>query len=436
MLQTKYLFPILPKGELFHASTVKVDLNRHLTFLTEDTTDDVRAGLAKLWGTDTDEWSSVNVADTIKRLSTLIAVRVFFGKHLSHDDVFLEHTRKFSLFLTTGSGLLALFTPKVLAWLLGPLLFLPARYSAWRMNRKLIPVIKVRIAQMSSSPPIEPQLNDLLHYHIASALASTSAVDRLPRVMAARLSLILGFAAIPTTYLTMTNVLLNLASPITSSSPRFSPSPSPSSATSPPTLLALRTEASSVLGAAAAAGTTPNHQHQQGHWTRAALLSLPLADSFIKETLRLRPFGGIGLLHQVVAPDGVQLPRHPAITAPRGTWLAVAVGAVQRDEAVWGEAAGEFRPWRFVAGEGRGPGGCSSKLTSASETFLSWSLGRHVCPGRFFAAGVMRMVLAEVVMGYDVKVLEKRPEDVEIGSFLAPPEGVVIEVRRRREVDG
>ncbi|KAL1633289.1 hypothetical protein SLS56_002922 [Neofusicoccum ribis] len=449
MIQSRYSLPAIPKGEIFHASTIKLDINRHLAALTGDIAEEVRAGLEEVWGTNTEEWKSFRVLDTVRQMSIRTSVRIFFGKELSQDKAFLRHADRWSLFLTTGSGLLGIFVPRILKPVLGPVLLLPARYHAWRMNKTLFPLIDDRIAQLSSPSSRRPP-NDILHHHVATALASAEPADRSPALIAARLSLILGFAAIPTTYLALTNTLLNLAS------------------SDPATPSLLRHEAAAIRSRN---NNNNNNNNKNAAWTRVSLLSLVRADSFIKETLRLHPFGGRGLVHEVLAPEGVALPGatgDAGVVAPRGAWLAVPVSAVQRDEEVYGADAAEFRPWRFVApagavaspssssssssssadeetgsaGEGEGGGkdeGLAVKgggMTAASDTFLAFSRGRHVCPGRFLAANVMKLFLAHVALEYDIKPLEKRPENMPVSDFSVPEEKAEIEVRRRKAEDG
>ena len=49
-------------------------------------------------------------------------------------------------------------------------------------------------------------------------------------------------------------------------------------------------------------------------------------------------------------------------------------------------------------------------LVSASSNFLGWGGGKHQCPGRFFAAVEMKMMLAYIVGRFDV-LLEVPDED-------------------------
>jgi len=73
----------------------------------------------------------------------------------------------------------------------------------------------------------------------------------------------------------------------------------------------------------------------------------------------------------------------------------------------------------FIANLGGSGSGTLFKLVTTTPDYLVWGYGRHACSGRFFAVLVLKIVLAHVVLRYDVK-FEKgrdvRPEDV-VGGF-------------------
>ena len=71
---------------------------------------------------------------------------------------------------------------------------------------------------------------------------------------------------------------------------------------------------------------------------------------------------------------------------------------------------------------------------TTSDTFLSFGHGRHACPGRFFAAMEMKLLLAYIVLNYDVKTFDKRPANSFMAGSILPPMKATISVRRRRKV--
>ena len=52
-------------------------------------------------------------------------------------------------------------------------------------------------------------------------------------------------------------------------------------------------------------------------------------------------------------------------------------------------------------------------LVSTQADFVAFGHGAHACPGRFFAAEVLKLMLAHVVMNYDVKLCGDRPKNLE-----------------------
>ena len=73
------------------------------------------------------------------------------------------------------------------------------------------------------------------------------------------------------------------------------------------------------------------------------------------------------------------------------------------------------------------------KLVTTTPDYLVWGYGRHACSGRFFAALLLKLVLAHVVLRYDVKFENGgRPEGVIVGFNRWPnPHGKVL-LRKRQ----
>ena len=78
--------------------------------------------------------------------------------------------------------------------------------------------------------------------------------------------------------------------------------------------------------------------------------------------------------------------------------------------------------------------GARFKLATTTPDYLVWGYGRHACSGRFFAALVLKLVLAHLVLGYDV-TFEKgggvRPADVVVGFNQLPNPHAKILLRKR-----
>lgn len=71
-------------------------------------------------------------------------------------------------------------------------------------------------------------------------------------------------------------------------------------------------------------------------------------------------------------------------------------------------------------------------LVTTSSQFLGWGHGKFACPGRFFAATVMKTLLALVLVNYEIEpLIGARPQNISIGETVIAPRKVTLKVRRR-----
>jgi cytochrome P450 len=70
-------------------------------------------------------------------------------------------------------------------------------------------------------------------------------------------------------------------------------------------------------------------------------------------------------------------------------------------------------------------------LVSTSADYQPFGHGRHACPGRFFAANELKLLLAYMVLNYDIEMLKERPAGRWVGQTSLPNMKATIKVRRR-----
>lgn len=70
-------------------------------------------------------------------------------------------------------------------------------------------------------------------------------------------------------------------------------------------------------------------------------------------------------------------------------------------------------------------------VSTPGDTFLGFGHGKHPCPGRYFAAHEMKLMLAHLVQNYDVERLATRPLQEAIMETKLPSQSTEIRVRRR-----
>lgn len=320
--------------------------------------------------------------------------RVFVRLPLCRDKTYLTLAYRHSMAIAICASIIRVLVPNVLKPIFGPIFALPCRWYAWRCNRYLIPIIKSRCVKIQLSKTDEAAPIDLI-------ISASSAM--------------VNIAAIHNTRITIVHALLDLLS--------YHPP-----ATSPSPLEYIHGEASAVLAS------------HNNIWTRASVAQLHRADSAIRESLRYSTMGGRSSMRQIMPDSGVQLPSGE--TVPQGVWVGLPTGAIHHDAAFYPEPDA-YRPFRFSDERAKLLAESSSSdgqkaleasrfaMTATSHAFLPFSHGRHACPGRFYAAQLLKLLLAELVLRYDLRELEERPKNRVISDLTVPPWEVSIWVRRR-----
>lgn len=290
---------------------------------------------------------------------------------------------------------------------------IPLRYHSYKCTKIMKPDIerrKVALVRTSAEPnySYEPP-NDFLTWSIQSAIASQPPIESQPHVLAARLAIV-NFAANHSSTITATQAIFDIFS--------FD------SAQSYVDLL--RKEAIRALA------------DEGGKWTKAAVGKLLCIDSAIRESQRMSSFdmhvGG----RIVATPDGIQLPNGTVL--PRGSKIATPSHSIHFEASIYPNPK-EYDPLRFSRpstdktsrneSANDSSKGKPLSMVNTSPEFLAFGHGRHACPGRFFAATVLKLLLALLVLDYEVKPFETRPLNLEVGETLLPDPKVKMLVKRR-----
>ncbi|EGS19530.1 cytochrome P450 monooxygenase-like protein [Thermochaetoides thermophila DSM 1495] len=195
-------------------------------------------------------------------------------------------------------------------------------------------------------------------------------------------------------------------------------------AANPHHLPTLRSEIQSVLAC---------HNNE---YTTQALQSLKNLDSLLKESSRLHPPGIGAFTRKVLTP--FTLPSGQTI--PSGVFIEVPQYATNRDPEIFPNPD-EFDPWRFARErekareKGLAEEAAQNQFVSVSPHGLTFGYGRHACPGRFFAANEIKMIVAQVVMGWELKMpdgVQGRWEDLCLGAGIVPDPTKSILMKRFR----
>jgi len=149
-------------------------------------------------------------------------------------------------------------------------------------------------------------------------------------------------------------------------------------------------------------------------WTKQTLLKLKLMDSCMRESNRLHPATLSAVLRvaheDIVLKDGTLIPKGAALTVPN----------TRLTDPNYYPNPHEFNGHRFY-NEGQSSE-AKLQFVTTSDDYLPFGHGKHACPGRFFASNEIKVLLAHLLLQYDLKFPEEqgRPEVKYIGLDRSP----------------
>lgn len=148
------------------------------------------------------------------------------------------------------------------------------------------------------------------------------------------------------------------------------------------------------------------------------LEQLPLLDSFIKETVRLHPLDTCKVSQRIICnpletnsnpPILVAIRRkalgpytftHGSLSIPQGATVCVSASDLMHNEEIYANP-NSFDPTRHLP---KDEDKTQQKFTEVSEHFPVWGYGSLACPGRQHASLVIKMILSELLLRYDLSL--------------------------------
>ncbi|RDW86491.1 cytochrome P450 [Aspergillus mulundensis] len=165
-----------------------------------------------------------------------------------------------------------------------------------------------------------------------------------------------------------------------------------------------------------------------GQWTFNVTKRLHLLDAFLKESLRLFAPEGLAVTRVATSPitlsDGTHI--------PRGTYLSVAGEAMALDNDFYPHAS-EFNPRRFLGDDGK-PVTPESVFHGIEAGNGVWGAGRLTCPGRHFASAMAKIIVASLVIKFDIAfpgTQKEGPRGVEDDCNYVPDLGAMVVLKER-----
>ena len=122
-------------------------------------------------------------------------------------------------------------------------------------------------------------------------------------------------------------------------------------------------------------------------------------------------------------------------TIPRGTLVSASSHNVHFDDKVYEDPL-RFDGFRFSKMREASEKKVGVGMVSSSPVHLPFGHGRHVCPGRYFAAYELKLLFAHILMTYDVKLEIEgvRPPDVWVATTCVPNPKAKVLIRKRANI--
>ncbi|KAI1175261.1 cytochrome P450 [Nemania sp. FL0916] len=394
---------------------VKTDLNAVLENVCEAMNDELGIAIDSHFGTDTKAWKEITLMPTIRMIVAQAATRFTLGgsrsgRELCRNKEYLKACLDISDALVMNAGL-AGGSPKLLRPILGRLGGIAAKKQMKNLEKYFEPVYKERIRVLegaTSNPGIETpedHLQIMLRYGLKERREEALNVHDMTKRLC-----VANFGSMHQTSIQVVNMLLN----IIASDAEFD------------TIATLRDEVTRIIG-----------DDKGSTWNKARVAAMIRADSVARETLRLHAFSSRSVVRKIVD-DG--LVTEDGIALPKGSTVSFIAYWTQTDGDTF-ENPFTYDPFRFSRAreaqmdEQGKPGLTSLSFVSTGAQNLAFSHGKHACPGRFLVDFELKMIIAYVLMNYDVEFPPeydgKRPQNHWLTDAIFPQEDVRIRVRRK-----
>ncbi|KAJ4481987.1 cytochrome P450 [Lentinula aciculospora] len=391
IMQSEYTLGQPATIDAYHIEVVRTSLTRNLGAKFADLQDEIKAAFADEIHAKETEWMQVPMLYTMMKIVSRSSSRYFVGLPLCRDPDYIKLNIDFTVDAFKGSQILQCY-PAILKPLVRQFLTdVPACFK--RATKHLEPIIMERLQKEkeygSSTWPDKP--NDLISWLLDEAQG-----ERRKNIVYNIVSrvLVINFAAIHTTSMSLTNTLFHLAVNLHLAQP-------------------LREEVESTVA--------------ELGWTKAAMGKMWKLDSFLKETQRLT--GSSVLSMSRLALKDFTFSNGTVI--PAGTIVNVVAHGLHHDNAHY-EDPETLNAFRFFDMRGEDEN-IKHQMVGIDPSFALFGGGRHMCPGRFFAVNELKALVAHVLVTYDIKFENdgKYPEPDWIGANCCPNRSAMVMFRKR-----
>ncbi|OLN86218.1 Ent-kaurene oxidase 7 [Colletotrichum chlorophyti] len=384
---------------LIHA--VRASLTPALPRLNASIADEVVEAM-RLELPQSNDWVEVKINAKLLRIIAMVSGRVFIGSELCRDERYLDASINYTIDVMTAVHVIAL-VPSWLRPLVAP--WLPTTKKLYKRIDEAEAVFRPLVAaRKQASKDIDHNEPDDMLQWILNAQTKFGQLSDRELAMA---QLGISFAAIHTTSMTTTNAFYWLAA-------------------KPDLIPMLREDVQQAL------------LESGGNFTSSALQNMKKLDSFLKEVLRCSPLSASSFQRKVL--QSFKLPNGQLI--PEGMVLEVPAAGLNNDAEIFPDAE-TFDALRFYklreakehaeSGTKAAEVVMQAQFVSVGTTHLTFGYGKHACPGRFFAVNEIKMIMANILTNYEMKLPEgvtERYENLSFGSSSVPDPNKTVMIRK------
>ncbi|KAH7357485.1 cytochrome P450 [Pyrenochaeta sp. MPI-SDFR-AT-0127] len=358
-------------------NSIRMDLNKNLVHTLDPLVSESRYAVQQCIG-KFEDWTPIHVYPQALRMVSLLSGRIFVGSRLSRKEEWITASIQTTVDTFTGAYILWRVN-----WLLRPItaFFLPQVRNIHRQNKNIAkllePLIEERLSQMEDPSFKRPV--DMLQFFLENLTKKDAHYQ-------ARLHTAINVAAIHTTSMILTHVLYDLAA-------------------YPHHIQPLREEALEAL------------QNSGGIVDKNFLSRLKKMDSFLRESQRFNPPLVVSLTRKVMQDtylsDGVML--------PKGSFIACDSWTATRDAQLW-ENPESFDGFRFEKLRMVPGNEAKYQFVTTSPDNLAFGHGTYSCPGRFFAANEVKILICDIIQNYDIALQPgcERPPNTYDNTMVLP----------------
>lgn len=397
-----------------HQRALQAELRSHLPALTQPLSECIARTLAKEVSQASgspaavgDGWRALQLFPLAKRLVVNVNALIFFGPEVSSNPIFLNAALEYPEHMMQTAETLRLL-PSWLAPFVAPRLMRGHRALTVLLDT-LIPIVERRLLEHQSRPEqVEaPVPRDCIQFFV-NAVKHKKQLDKWHAQRIVQVLLGIWFASVHQPAMCLFYALDDLC-------------------LHPEYVVPLREKISQAMQV-----QEPTPEFDTTRTCKIDLSTLPLLDAFLKESARLHPTDSISVRRKALRPfvfsDGTNLAKGDVACIPMQP-------ALQNPKSYVDPLT--FNPHRFLKDTMTSTNLSSSRsrFTDADVAFPIWGLGKHACPGRHYASLLLKLVLAHVLLRFEIKLPDgnRRSEKRSFywRSAIVPRSGAVLYFRER-----